>query len=84
MHFMLQLKIICIRIKKINKYQVRIMTDVNKDKNKCKCPFCDAEIETKEMTFCEHCKVDIKVSYCKECGKPIPPEATVCPECGQS
>jgi len=58
------------------------MTDTNKDKNKCKCPFCDAELtEVEDKPFCMHCKIGVES---KKCGKPIPPEETVCHECGQS
>jgi hypothetical protein len=61
------------------------MTDTNKDKNKCKCPFCDAELtEVEDKPFCMHCKIGVEIKYCKKCGKPIPPEETVCHECGQS
>jgi hypothetical protein len=60
------------------------MTEKNKDKNICRCPFCNAEIELSEKPFCEHCQIDIEVKYCKDCGKLIPPEVTVCPICGQS
>ncbi len=58
------------------------MTDKNKKNQKCKCPFCDIEIEEKELEFCTSCHTPIK--YCKNCGTPIPSETTNCPECGQS
>jgi len=68
----------------INIYKDRIMKGRNKDKNICICPYCNAEIELSERPFCEHCQLDIEINYCKECGKPVPPEAKVCPACGQS
>ena len=55
------------------------MTDNNK---KCKCPFCDHELEDSGLPFCKFCHVNIK--YCENCGTPIPSEVTNCPECGQS
>jgi hypothetical protein len=54
----------------------------NEDKNKCKCPFCDGELDEAFIPFCKTCNVMIK--YCIHCGKPIPVESTICPECGQS
>jgi len=56
------------------------MSEVN-DK-KCKCPFCDGELDEEFMPFCKTCNVTIK--YCSHCGAAIPSEATNCPECGQS
>jgi predicted amidophosphoribosyltransferase len=58
------------------------MTDENKKNQECKCPFCDGEIEEKELPFCSSCNTPIK--YCKNCGTPIPSEVNNCPECGQS
>ena len=42
----------------------------DKERNTCNCPFCNTEIELSEKPFCEHCQTDIKVNFCKDCGKP--------------
>jgi len=49
---------------------------------KCKCPFCNGELEDKEMPFCKTCH--IRIEYCNRCGAAVPADAPVCPECGQS
>jgi hypothetical protein len=57
---------------------------MSKEENekKCRCPFCDGELEEQGFPFCKTCNLSIK--KCKYCGKPVPAETTVCPECGQS
>lgn len=60
------------------------MTDKKNNSKSCKCPFCDAELEIKDMPFCTACKLEVDVKICKDCGKPIPVEVSICPECGQS
>ena len=60
--------------------------DINKEKenksNVCKCPFCESELEVQGLPYCKTCNVTIVI--CKNCGKPIPAESAICPECGQS
>ncbi len=60
------------------------MTDKKNSSKSCKCPFCDAELEITDMPFCTACKLEVDVKVCKNCGKTIPMEISVCPECGQS
>jgi len=60
------------------------MADKKNNSKACKCPFCDAELEIKDMPFCTACKLEVEVKTCKNCGKTIPIEISVCPECGQS
>ena len=60
------------------------MTDKKNNSKSCKCPFCDAELEIKDMPFCTACKLEVDFKICKNCGKPIPAEVSICPECGQS
>ncbi len=47
-------------------------------KERCACPYCDAELEG--GPFCATCKVN--VVYCPKCHKPVPCESDVCPYCG--
>jgi predicted amidophosphoribosyltransferase len=49
-------------------------------KGSCPCPFCDGPVE-KPYPFCKDC--GRKVEFCSECGKPLPPDTRICPECGQ-
>ena len=56
------------------------MSDVKN--KKCKCPFCEGELEEELVPFCKTCMVPIR--YCSNCGTVIPSEETNCPECGQS
>ena len=44
------------------------------------CPFCDAELIAKNLPVCQVCQVII--TYCAECGKPIPKNRKTCPTCG--
>jgi len=60
------------------------MTEKNNTTKECKCPFCDAELEIKDMPFCDSCNLEVDIKICKDCGKPIPAEVSICPECGQS
>ncbi|MBU0952628.1 MAG: hypothetical protein KKH91_07400 [Elusimicrobia bacterium] len=50
-------------------------------KEKCKCPFCENELEMScyEPVFCEPCRK--KINICKKCGKTYNAELNVCPEC---
>ncbi|MBI2832716.1 MAG: hypothetical protein HYX79_10720 [Chloroflexi bacterium] len=48
------------------------------ERERCACPYCDAELEGGPM--CTVCKV--AVSYCPKCHKPVPCEGKVCPYCG--
>ena len=55
------------------------MTKLEK-KEKCKCPFCDAEIMEMNLPFCQVCHVTIL--YCSDCEKPLPKNSKICPSCG--
>jgi len=44
------------------------------------CPFCDAELMAMNLPVCQVCHVTI--TYCAECGKPIPKKRKTCPACG--
>ena len=47
---------------------------------KCKCPYCDQELEAAGAPFCQPCGVALK--YCPSCRKVAQQDATVCPHCG--
>ncbi|MEW5899724.1 MAG: hypothetical protein AB1652_11225 [Bacillota bacterium] len=47
--------------------------------NKCRCPFCDAEVDEAFAHMCQACQVEIR--YCSNCALPVPKDAEVCPEC---
>jgi len=49
-------------------------------KIKCKCPYCDADIEEKESPICKVC--NIRITYCPECGYPVSNNIDKCPNCG--
>ena len=44
------------------------------------CPYCDVELVAQNLPFCQTCQVII--TYCAECGKPIPKNRKTCPACG--
>jgi len=50
-------------------------------KSKCKCPYCESELEMKcmEPAFCEPCGVKLK--KCNKCGKTYSAKEPKCPEC---
>jgi hypothetical protein len=58
------------------------MTEKDEKKIKCKCPYCDHEIEVEELPFCGAC--NIQIVYCKKCGMPIPVNESTCPTCGET
>ena len=58
------------------------MSEKNDKKIKCKCPYCDAEIEFEEFPFCSSC--NIQITYCKKCGMPVPINSAKCPSCGET
>ena len=45
-----------------------------------KCPFCDIEIVEMNLPLCQACQVTI--SYCSDCGEPLPKNKKTCPSCG--
>jgi hypothetical protein len=57
------------------------MSGKDTKKIKCKCPFCDTEIE-EESIICSVCKV--KIIHCKKCGSPVASNSKKCPSCGES
>ncbi len=57
------------------------MVDKRKpEKERCFCPYCDAEIMKLDLPICQACAVTI--FYCPKCRKPLPREKRVCPHCG--
>ncbi len=50
------------------------------DKERCDCPFCDAEMPTPPPPYCKPCQVTIL--HCTKCGKPLPRGESTCPSCG--
>jgi len=44
----------------------------------CNCPYCDGPIH-EQADLCQPCGV--RISYCSKCGKPLPKNASSCPEC---
>ena len=57
------------------------MSDKDEKKSRCKCPYCDEEIE-EESILCSACKIEIV--YCSNCGKPVVSTVGKCPNCGTS
>ena len=56
------------------------MTQQKETKNRCFCPYCDEEVASAELPYCQACRVTI--FYCPKCRKPLPRDTKVCPECG--
>jgi len=50
-------------------------------KIKCKCPFCEHELEFScmEPPFCKGCR--IKLAVCKKCGQAYNAKMKKCPKC---
>jgi len=57
------------------------MSDEDSKKIKCKCPFCDTEIE-EESIICSACKIEI--IRCKNCGSLLASGSKKCPNCGET
>ena len=57
------------------------MSDKDLKKKKCKCPFCDSEIE-EESIICSACKIEI--IRCKKCGSLLASNSKKCPSCGEA
>ncbi len=55
------------------------MPDKDLKKSKCKCPYCDEELD-EESILCSACKIEIV--YCNNCGKPVVSTMEKCPNCG--
>ncbi|MFO7996748.1 MAG: hypothetical protein R6U93_06395 [Dehalococcoidia bacterium] len=49
-------------------------------KDRCCCPYCDAEIAAAAFPYCEPCEVE--VFYCPKCREAIPRDRQICPSCG--
>jgi nitrogen fixation NifU-like protein len=54
---------------------------VEETEAECRCPYCDIPVED-NPPFCGGCGT--KLSFCRECGRPIPRMADTCPECGEA
>lgn len=50
---------------------------------KCKCPFCECELnpDSCEFIFCRACQV--KFVECKNCGQLFSEKLKTCPKCGK-
>jgi len=57
------------------------MLDEDSKKIKCKCPFCDTDIE-EESIICSVCKIEL--IRCKKCGSPMVSNSKKCPNCGET
>jgi len=55
-------------------------TEEKAGKNHLFCPYCDEEIMTAGLPYCQACGVTI--FYCPKCRKPLPRHNKVCPHCG--
>ena len=51
----------------------------DKDRERTRCPYCDAEIIKASLPFCQACK--LTAVYCPSCHKALPKESRVCPHC---
>lgn len=49
--------------------------------NKCKCPFCEEFFKEALGDQCTGCGAHI--TYCEECGEPLPKGAEECPACAE-
>ncbi|MDP2730946.1 MAG: hypothetical protein Q8O55_10760 [Dehalococcoidales bacterium] len=56
------------------------MTEQKGQEMRCFCPYCDEELMSANLPFCQMCKVTI--IYCSECEKPLPRDKKVCIYCG--
>jgi len=56
------------------------MTEQKDKKGHVFCPFCDEEIMSADLPWCQACKVT--VFYCPDCRQPVPREEKACPSCG--
>jgi hypothetical protein len=51
---------------------------MKEQQGKCKCPFCDTEIE---FPFCKICSKELV--RCQSCGQLIEKDITTCPKCAE-
>ncbi|MDD5623028.1 MAG: hypothetical protein PHQ09_07750 [Actinomycetota bacterium] len=49
-------------------------------KTACKCPYCDMELESAEVEYCNFC--NFKVGHCPLCSYPVTDKMEKCPNCG--
>ncbi|MBI4295904.1 MAG: hypothetical protein HY667_02165 [Chloroflexi bacterium] len=47
---------------------------------RCRCPFCEAEVVAEPSPFCAPC--NLRLRYCRVCKTAAPSEARICPTCG--
>ncbi len=45
----------------------------------CVCPFCEQVLDP-QAPWCQTCEVEVR--FCVTCQKPLPADATICPNCG--
>jgi hypothetical protein len=51
-------------------------------KNESWCPYCEDELATSQLPYCQPCKVE--VFNCTNCGTQVPRSKKVCPKCGSA
>ncbi|MFC1873717.1 hypothetical protein ACFLYX_00255 [Chloroflexota bacterium] len=56
------------------------MTEQKAEKEVRHCPYCDEEVMSADLPWCQACHV--KAFHCHACKKPISREEKVCPDCG--
>ncbi|MBM4461948.1 MAG: hypothetical protein FJ012_01255 [Chloroflexi bacterium] len=49
-------------------------------KQKNICPYCESDIATARLPYCQPCGVTLR--YCAKCEIAVEREAKVCPRCG--
>jgi RNA polymerase subunit RPABC4/transcription elongation factor Spt4 len=56
------------------------MKEQKEKKEQIFCPYCEDEIMSAELPFCQSCNVTM--FYCPQCRKPVPRDKKTCPHCG--
>ena len=51
-----------------------------KEKQPLFCPYCDEEIMSASLPYCQACKINM--FYCPQCRKVVPRDKRICPHCG--
>jgi len=55
-------------------------SNVNSEKAKRRCPYCDEEVALNPAPYCKPCQVELR--FCSTCNIVVEREAKVCPKCG--
>lgn len=56
------------------------MCKSEREKQPLFCPYCEEEIISASLPYCQACK--ITVFYCPQCRQAVPRDKRVCPHCG--